>query len=214
MNLWHTIIDYFLLVINNPVKLIQSAGYIGLIAIVFAETGLLVGFFLPGDSLLIAAGLFASTKEIKISILLITLTFAAIIGNSVGFYIGRKLGTVLYQKDDSFFFRKKHITRAHDFYAKHGGKTIIIAQFIPILRTFAPTVAGAASMNYVQFIVFNIIGACFWVWSLLLSGYYLGRHFGDKIGTYIHFIILGVIVVSLLPVLWHWINAKFIRRKS
>ncbi|WGL60219.1 VTT domain-containing protein [Pigmentibacter sp. JX0631] len=205
---------YLLGFLKDPILLIQTVGYIGLIIIVFAETGLLLGFFLPGDSLLIAAGLFAAKGDMNIVILLVTLTIAGIIGDAVGFYIGRKLGPLLYQKKDSFFFRRKHLLAAHDFYEKHGGKTIILARFIPIIRTFAPTVAGAAEMQYLRFAIFNIVGGFLWVWSMLLAGYFLGKTFGDKINDYIHYLIVGVIIISFLPILIKWLQAKKIEKKQ
>ncbi len=201
-------LQFCLSILKNPILLIQTVGYIGLILIVFAETGLLFGFFLPGDSLLIAAGLFAVRGDMDVTILLSTLTIAAIIGDAVGFFIGKKLGPLLYKKEDSFFFRKKHIKAAHDFYEKHGGKTIIIARFIPIIRTFVPTVAGAAEMNYFRFAIFNVIGAFLWVFSMILGGFYLGRTFGDKINDYLHFIIIGVILVSFIPLFIKWVMSK------
>ena len=207
-------VHYLLGFLKDPILLIQTVGYIGLITIVFAETGLLLGFFLPGDSLLIAAGLFAAKGDMNIVILLVTLTTAGIIGDAVGFYIGRKLGPLLYQKKDSFFFRRKHLIAAHDFYEKHGGKTIIIARFIPIIRTFAPTVAGAAEMQYLRFAIFNIVGGFLWVWSMLFAGYFLGKTFGDKINDYIHYLIVGIIFVSFLPILIKWLQAKKIEKKQ
>lgn len=208
MDFIYSLFHFLISVLKDPVILIQTVGYLGLILIVFAETGLLVGFFLPGDSLLIAAGLFAAKGDMNLAILISTLTVAAIVGDAVGFYIGRKLGPLLYNKKDSFFFRKKHLIAAHDFYEKHGGKTIIIARFIPIIRAFAPTVAGAAGMNYFRFFMFNLVGGLLWVWSMLFGGYYLGRIFGDKINDYIHFLIIGVIFVSFLPILIKWIKSR------
>jgi membrane-associated protein len=208
MDTIYAIVQFGLSVLKNPILLVQTVGYIGLILIVFAETGLLFGFFLPGDSLLIAAGLFAARGDMDVVILLSTLTAAAIMGDAVGFFIGKKLGPVLYKKEDSFFFRKRHIKAAHDFYEKHGGKTIIIARFIPIIRTFAPTVAGAANMNYFRFAVFNIVGAFLWVFSMILGGFYLGRTFGDKINDYIHFLIVGIILVSFIPIFIKWIKSR------
>lgn len=208
MDAFFTLVESVLAILKNPVILIQLVGYIGLILIVFAETGLLFGFFLPGDSLLIAAGLFAAKGDMNVYILLSTLTASAIIGDAVGFYIGYKLGPLLYKKDDSLFFRKKHILAAKEFYEKHGGKTIIIARFVPIIRTFAPTVAGAAQMNYRRFAMFNVVGAFFWVFSMVLAGFYLGRAFGEKINDYMHLLIGGVIIVSLIPLVINWIKIK------
>jgi membrane-associated protein len=182
--------------------------------IVFAETGLLVGFFLPGDSLLIAAGLFAARGDMNIGFLLLFISLAAIVGDATGFYIGKKLGQRLYAKKDSFFFRRKHLLEAQEFYERHGGKTIVIARFIPIVRTFAPTLAGAARMNYLRFAIYNVTGALLWVFGMLLSGYYLGRIFGDKINNYIHILILGVIFVSVMPLVIKWMRNKFGKKSN
>lgn len=199
-----TLLEYFF----DPTKLITLLGLVGVIAIVYVETGLLFGFFLPGDSLLITAGLFAARGDISIVILVLTTMLAAVLGDATGFYIGKKLGELLYSKDDSIFFKKRHITNAHNFYEKHGGKTIVIARFIPIIRTFVPTVAGAAQMTYMRFAFYNIIGAVLWVGLMCLSGYYLGRVLGSKINSYIHILVIGVIIVSFLPIVFHWIRNR------
>ena len=139
-------------------ELIRAAGYLGLFGIIFAETGLLVGFFLPGDSLLFTAGILAAEGYLNISLLLIVLAGAAIIGDSVGYTIGRKLGPKIFTKEESLLFNKKHIKRAQEYFDKHGPKTIIIARFVPIVRTFAPTIAGVGKMNYAKFLAYNVIG--------------------------------------------------------
>lgn len=198
----------FFSLLNDPILLIKSVGYIGLFLIIFSETGLLFGFFLPGDSLLVTAGLLTASGHLSLNILLISLSIAAIVGDAVGFYIGHKLGKVLYTKKDSFFFRKKHVELAHDFYTKHGGKTIIFARFIPIIRTFAPTVAGAARMDYAKFSLFNIFGGIGWVFTTIFAGYYLGKAFGDKIQEYIHFLIIGIIFISILPLIYKWFQSR------
>lgn len=206
--------QFIMALFQDPIYLIKTVGYIGLTAIIFSETGLLVGFFLPGDSLLVTAGLFAARGDMNIFLLLTLLTLAAIIGDAVGFYIGRRLGPLLYKKEDSFFFPKKHIVAAQNFYEKHGGKTIILARFIPILRTFVPTVAGAAQMRYQRFATFNIVGGFLWIWSLLLAGYWLGHMFGDKINHYIHYLIIGIVVVSVLPLLIRWCTTQIRRSET
>src|ERR687891_371181 len=155
--------------------------YLGLIFIVFAETGLAVGFFLPGDSLLVVAGLFAATGKLNRAVLLLTLFLAAVVGDAVGYYTGARLGPRIFKREKSFFFRPSHLQKAHAFYEKYGGKTIIIARFVPIVRTFAPIVAGAANMPYRRFVVFNITGGFLWVFSMLLAGYYLGTLLRDKL---------------------------------
>ena len=195
-----TILEY----LYDPIKLITLLGLVGVIFIVYIETGLLVGFFLPGDSLLITAGLFAARGDILILNLLIATTVAAILGDATGFYIGSKLGQFLYSKPNSIFFKKKHIASAKAFYQKHGGKTIVIGRFIPIIRTFVPTVAGAAEMKYIHFFIYNVIGAILWVGGMCFSGYYLGKLLGSKINQYIHIIIIFVIIASCVPIFVHW----------
>ncbi len=199
----------YMSLLNDPILLIKTVGYVGLFLIVFAETGLLFGFFLPGDSLLVSAGLLSSYGDnMSLQVLIILLSIAAISGDTLGFYIGHKLKNTLYRKKDSFFFRKKHLNYANEFYQKHGGKTIVFARFIPIIRTFAPTVAGAASMNYAKFATYNILGGIGWVLTTLLAGYYLGKIFGEKVQNYIHFIIIGIIIVSLLPIIFEGIKKR------
>lgn len=194
--------------LSDPIKLISAVGLLGIVVIVFVETGLLFGFFLPGDSLLITAGLFASRGDISIVWLIVFTFIAAVLGDACGFYIGKKLGNYLYLKPDSFFFKRKHLIRAHQFYEKYGGKTIIIARFVPIVRTFAPTVAGAARMQYSRFFTYNVVGAFLWICSMCLGGYYLGQAFGDKINNYIHILIAVVVFISFLPIIWQWYTSK------
>lgn len=173
-------------------------GLIGLVLIVFAETGLMVGFFLPGDSLLVTAGLFAAKGDLNIVWLNVALIAAAIVGDATGYWIGRRAGHALYNRPNSFFFRKQHLVKTHEFYERHGGKTIIIARFVPIIRTFAPVVAGAAEMTYRQFAIYNIVGGIGWVLSMTLTGYFLGRAVPD-IDKHIHIVVAVVIFLSLLP---------------
>jgi membrane-associated protein len=196
----------FLRTLTNPERLIQLLttvlsgwwGYAMLAGIVFAETGLLTGFFLPGDSLLFTVGVVCGAGVLNIAWVIVLLIAAAITGNSVGYALGRRTGPRIFSRKDSRFFHQGHLTRTREFYEKHGGKTIILAQFIPILRTFAPFVAGVGQMNYFRFISFNVIGAICWVFSMTMLGYMLGsvplvrRHF-EKV-------IVLIIVVSLLPV--------------
>src|SRR4030081_1896385 len=143
--------------------LIQTGGYVALAVIVFIETGLMVGFFLPGDSLLVTAGLFSAKGDLNIVWLNLAVMAAAIVGDATGYWIGRRAGKALYNRPNSFFFRKQHLIKTHEFYEKHGGKTIVIARFVPVIRTFAPVVAGAAEMGYRQFAIYNIAGGIGWV---------------------------------------------------
>lgn len=204
--------DFFRLVYNVP-ELIRIGGLAGLIAIIFSETGLMVGFFLPGDSLLVTAGLFAARGDLDIAWLIPALILAAVTGNATGYYIGRRAGQALYSRPNSFFFRREHLVRTHEFYERHGGKTIILAQFMPIVRTFAPVVAGAASMTYRRFASFNVVGAIVWITSMTLTGYFLGRVIPD-IESRIHIVVAVVIFLSLLPAIVAWLRARLASRRQ
>jgi membrane-associated protein len=173
---------------------------------------LFVGFFLPGDSLLVSAGIFAAAGHLSLASLLILVAICAVIGDQVGYLIGRKAGEALYRREDSFFFRKKHLERAHQFYEKYGGKTIVLARFIPIVRTFAPAVAGAAAMNYKRFVSYNVFGGILWVWSMVLIGYSLGSAV-TNIDRHIHLIIVIVVVLSFLPAVYEVLRHRSRKRK-
>jgi membrane-associated protein len=186
--------------------------YLGLFAIVFAETGLAVGFFLPGDSLLVVAGLFAAAGKLNLWVMLTTLFVAAVVGDAVGYYSGRKVGPAIFNRPKSRFFNPNHLKKAHAFYEKHGGKTIIIARFVPIVRTFAPIVAGAAEMRYRDFVFFNVLGGFLWVWSMLLAGYFLGgvveSAFGIKLEEHIDKVVIVVVFLSILPIIFEYFKAR------
>ena len=181
--------------------------------IVFAETGLLIGFFLPGDSLLVTAGLFAATGQLDIVQLNLALMVAAILGDATGYWIGYRAGMAIYSRPDSFFFRRKHLNAAHQFYEKHGGKTIIIARFMPIIRTFAPVVAGAGTMSYRRFATYNVIGGIGWVASMTLTGYFLGRAVPD-LDKHLHLVVAAVIFLSLLPGIIAYLRERLKKSKS
>lgn len=187
----------------NLEHLILTGGYLGLFGIVFAESGLLFGFFFPGDSLLITAGLLASRGYFDIKILILVSILGAILGDTVGYWFGKKTGPKIFKREDSLLFHKQNIIKANDFYKKHGGKTIIIARFLPFIRTFAPIVAGVGEMEYSRFLSFNIFGGIFWVLSTTLLGYFLGNTIPD-IDKYIIWIILLVIIVSASPGMIHF----------
>jgi len=186
----------------NIEELIMTVGYAGIFGIVFAESGLLFGFIFPGDSLLLTAGILASRNYLNIWYLIPLCIVAAIAGDSVGYWIGRKTGPKIFCREDSLFFHKKNLVKAQEFYEKHGGKTIILARFMPFIRTFAPIVAGVGEMKYARFLFFNIFGGIFWVLLMSLVGYFIGAKVpgADK---YLHFLILGVIFVSVLPSVIH-----------
>jgi membrane-associated protein len=179
-------------------QLVASGGAPFICLIVFIETGFFVGFFLPGDSLLVTAGIFSAAGAIPLKWLLAPVMLCAIVGDQIGYWIGRSAGSALYQREDSFFFRRSHLQRAHDFYEKYGGRAVILARFVPIVRTFCPPVSGAAKMPYPRYLLFDIFGGILWVGTMILGGYTLGRSI-PNIGNYIHYVIAVVIVVSIMP---------------
>ena len=206
------IIDYLL-------NLLGIYVYFGLFFIVFAETGLAIGFFLPGDSLLVVAGLFAAAGKLNLWIMWISLFVAAVIGDAVGYYSGKKMGKAIFSRPKSRLFNPKHLEKAHAFYEKYGGKTIIIARFVPIVRTFAPIVAGAANMSYKNFLLYNIFGGFLWVTSMLLTGYFLGglmeqlaqNLFGIpnfKLEDHIDKVVIVIVLLSILPMVIEYWKAR------
>jgi membrane-associated protein len=207
------LIQGFFSTVYNVPELIRAVGFYGLIAIVFAETGLLVGFFLPGDSLLITAGLFAARGDLDITMLLVALIPAAIVGNATGYFIGHRTGMALYSRRDSLLFRREHLRITHEYYERHGGKTIVLAQFIPILRTFAPVVAGVAAMGYRHFATYNVVGAILWVGSMTMAGYGLGTAI-PNIESRIHIVVAIVIAISLLPPAIAWLRSRTRRAQA
>ncbi|BAU13834.1 hypothetical protein LEP3755_43770 [Leptolyngbya sp. NIES-3755] len=177
-------------------------GHLVIWAIVFAESGLFVGFFLPGDSLLFTAGFLASAHILSLPILALGCFVSAVLGDSIGYWTGNRFGRKLFQKEDSWLFHKKHIVSAQGFYDKHGRKAIVLARFVPIVRTFAPIVAGIAAMNYRTFFSFNVVGGLMWTFGLTTLGYSLGALIPD-VDRYLLPIVLVIIVVSLLPSIFH-----------
>ena len=187
--------------------LVRWGGYVVLVAIVFAETGLLIGFFLPGDSLLITAGLVAATGQLNIWWLNVLLILAAVIGDSVGYSIGWRLGPRLFTREKSLLFNPKHVARTRDFYERHGAKTIVIARFVPIIRTFAPVVAGVARMPYRRFAAFNVWGGIGWVCGMTLFGYSLGRYV-PGVMKHVDVVIIAVIAASLVPAVVEYVRHR------
>ena len=191
------------------IHLISTVGYFGygiLFVILFLESFPLT-FFLPGDSLLVTVGLLASQGQLDIWKLNLFLVPAAIMGDSMGYAIGHFMGPKIFRRDESFFFKKTHLERTHQFFEKYGGKTIILARFVPIVRTFAPTVAGVGSMSYRRFLSFNVFGGILWVPGMTLIGYFLGRTVPD-ISKHLHVVIVIVIAVSFLPILFEWFKSR------
>lgn len=188
-------------------ELIRTAGLLGMFGIVFAESGLFFGFFLPGDSLLFTAGFLASQGVFPIVPLVILMVVAAISGDSVGYWTGRRLGKWLLNRKDSFFFKRRHIDKAQAFYNKHGGKTIFLARFVPFVRTFAPIVAGMAQMHYNTFLSFNVFGGLCWAAGITLAGYFLGKSIPD-VDKYLFPIIVVIVIVSIAPGILHLLKER------
>lgn len=187
--------------------IIRTGGPLLVCIIVFIETGFFVGFFLPGDSLLVTAGVFSAAGVIPLKWILLPVMLCAIAGDQIGYWIGRIAGVAIYKREDSFFFKRRHLQRAHDFYEKYGGKTIILARFVPIIRTFCPPVAGAARMSYPRYLVYDIFGGAIWVGTMILGGFFLGRTI-PNISQRIHYVILVVIFLSLLPAIISILRAR------
>lgn len=187
--------------------LLTTFGLVGIGFVIFAESGLLIGMFFPGDSLLFTAGLFASRGDLPIIPLVVVAFLAAVAGDSVGYAFGKRAGASLYKREDSRFFKQEHLGRATEFYERHGGKTIVIARFIPIVRTMAPIVAGAAEMKYRRFIAFNVVGGALWGIGITLLGYFLGHTF-PWIGENLEIVVVVIVALSVVPVLLHLRKAR------
>lgn len=189
------------------VSLLKLVGYSGLAGIVFAESGLLIGFFLPGDSLLFTAGFLASQGFFNIVILCILSFVAAVTGDSVGYWFGQRVGRKIFQREESLLFHRHNLEKAEEFYAKHGGKTIILARFMPVVRTFAPILAGVGSMSYSSFLAYNLIGGALWGIGMPLLGYFLGSMI-PGIDKYLLPIIIVIVLLSVMPTAWHMLKNK------
>jgi membrane-associated protein len=202
----------FLKQLVNPESIILYGGVYLLLFFVFAETGLFIGFFLPGDSLLFTAGLFCATGLITLHpfLLVVLITAAAVAGNMVGYAFGKKVGPLLFKRKSGFFFRQDHLVAAHEFYLKHGKKTIVLSRFLPIVRTFAPIVAGIVKLDYRKFFIYSFAGAVLWVSTLVLTGYFLGKYVpGTK--DYLGYIVIFLIVITSIPFIYNTIKKKLRR---
>ncbi|RYZ27983.1 MAG: DedA family protein [Chitinophagaceae bacterium] len=197
--------------------ILNNGGLFFLLFIVFAETGLFVGFFLPGDSLLFTAGIYLrkhpeSFYDLHYSVVVVLIIIASVIGNMVGYWFGRKAGPVLYNRKESWYFKRKHLSKAHEFYDQYGKGTIFLAKFLPIIRTFAPIVAGIVKMDKGVFMFYNIIGSIAWVVSMVLGGYFIevwvNKQFGFSLTDYIEVIAVGIILLTTLPILYKLFFAK------
>lgn len=213
----HALLD-FLRTLTTPERLIHllstgMSGWLGyalLTGIVFAETGLLVGFVLPGDSLLFTIGVVAGAGQLNLGVIIVLLICACMLGDWCGYLLGRRAGPAIFNRPDSRFFKREHLQRTHEFYEKHGGKTIIYAKFVPIIRTFAPFVAGVARMRYARFASFDIFGAIGWVCSMTTLGYFLGGI--DLVRRNFDKAVLLVILLSVSPMIYHALKARFSKR--
>jgi membrane-associated protein len=201
----------FLKQLTDPESIIHYGGLWLLLFVVFAETGLLVGFFLPGDSLIFISGLLCATKPDLLSTdfipLIVLLMSSAIIGNIFGYWFGKKVGGKLYSRQDSFLFKKRHLTTTKAFYDKHGGTALILGRFLPIIRTFAPILAGVIKIDFKKFMFYNIVGAIAWIGSIASIAYFLGKQF-PSIENYIGYIVIGLIVITTIPVLMTYLKSR------
>jgi membrane-associated protein len=204
----------FLKELVNPESIIRYGGIYLLLFVVFAETGLFIGFFLPGDSLLFTAGLLCSTGILDIhpALLLILIMAAAIAGNMVGYFFGKKVGPMLFKRKSGLLFRQEHLVMANEFYKRHGKKTIILSRFLPIVRTFAPIIAGIVKLEYYKFVIYSVVGAFFWVDILVLAGYYLGRYVPET-KDYLGYIVVFLIVITSIPFVINSIKRR-LRKKA
>jgi membrane-associated protein len=191
---------------------IAAAGHTVLTLVIFAETGLAAGFFFPGDSLMVVAGLLAAKGTLSLPIMLVSLSIAGILGDAVGYFTGLKLGPLLFTRPKSLLFRPAHLRKAHEFYKIHGSKTIIMARFVPFVRTFAPIVAGAGQMPYAKFVVYNIVGGISWVFSMLLTGYFLGQF--PIVEKHVEKVVILVVVLSLMPIVVEYLKSRRTPAKS
>lgn len=195
------------------IQLIEAAGYIGLFAIIFAETGLLIGFFLPGDSLLFTAGILASQGYFNIWLLIFLLTTAAVLGDNVSYGFGYRIGPRIFSKHDSMFFHQDHLRKTNVFFERYGRKTIIIARFMPIVRTFTPILAGVGKMHYGTFLIYNFIGGVLWAGGITILGYFLGRSI-PGVDRYLLPIIAIIVLASILPTLIQVVRDKETKQAS
>lgn len=191
----------------NPTQLIQSGGLLFIGIMIFAESGMMLGFFLPGDTLLLSAGFFAFQGKLNLPALLIVVILAAICGDNVGYTIGRTMGRRLFKKPNGLFFRQKYLTESEKFYERYGSKTMLLAHFLPIVRTFAPVVAGISKMSRLQFVIFDGIGDAAWGALLIMLGYWFGSKLPKNIENYIIPVVIVVVVISFGPMLWHIFKA-------
>lgn len=195
--------------ITSPEQIIQTGGLLLILLIIFTENGVFFGFFLPGDTLLFTTGLLSATGYLNTSIylLLVTISGAAIFGSMVGYYFGKKTGDTLFQREDSLLFKKKYLIAAEAFFKRHGGLALVMGRFLPIIRTFAPIFAGIAHFEYPKFMYYNILGAILWVFSMLLSGFFIGMFIPNS-KDYLEYLILGIVIITWIPVILTYLKER------
>ena len=215
----HTVKDYL-----NPKFIIDSMldhlgiyVYFGLFFIIFAETGLAVGFFLPGDSLLVVSGLFAAAGKLNIAFILAAFFLGSVIGDSTGYWTGRTMGKTIFNRESSLIFKPSRVAKAKLFFDKYGAKTIILARFVPIVRTFAPIVIGATAMPYIKFLTYSVLGGALWIFTMVLAGYFVGglieTAFGIKLDEHIDKVVIVVVLLSIVPMIVEYLKARRARRQ-
>lgn len=220
VDFFHVIKDYL-----NPKFIIEMLldklgiyVYFGLFFIIFAETGLAVGFFLPGDSLLVVSGLFAAAGKLNIALILIAFFLGSVIGDSTGYWTGRVMGKTIFNREDSFIFKPSRVEKAKQFFEKYGAKTIVLARFVPIVRTFAPIVIGATEMPYVRFLLFSLLGSVLWIFSMVFLGYFVGglieTAFGIKLEDHIEKVVIVVVLFSILPPIIEFVKSRFGKKET
>ncbi len=194
--------------LTDSQSIIRTGGFYLLLVVIFAETGLFFGFFLPGDYLLVLAGILcaAGIVDVPIYTLVISLIIAGVLGNYAGYWFGYRTGPVLFKRNESLFFKKRYVTMAEEFYAKHGGMALVLGRFFPIIRTFAPIFAGVVKVNFKKFTIYNLIGSITWVSTLTLAGFFLGRKYPDEIKFYLKYVILGLILITSIPLLFAYLK--------
>ncbi len=197
--------------LTDAQSIIRKGGFYVLLVVIFAETGLFFGFFLPGDYLLVLAGLLcaAGMMDVPIYTLIISLIIAGVLGNYAGYWFGYRTGPVLFKRNESLFFKKRYVTMAEEFYARHGGMALVLGRFFPIIRTFAPIFAGVVKVNFRKFTLYNLIGSITWVTTLTLTGFFLGRKYPDEIKFYLKYVILGLILITSIPLLIAYLKKVF-----
>lgn len=187
--------------LTDAQSIIRKGGFYLLLVVVYAETGVFFGFFLPGDYLLVLAGILCASGMVDVPIytLIISLIIAGVLGNYTGYWFGYRTGPVLFKRNESFFFKKRYVTMAEEFYAKYGGMALVLGRFFPIIRTFAPIFAGVVKVDFKKFTVYNFIGSITWVCTLTLTGFFLGRRYPDEIKFYLKYVIIGLILITTIP---------------